>query len=260
VVILINQLERDPAFTKTSLDRIDNFVAKLFDDPKWQPYIYVSTADDNYRKPNIGMWEIFLQDASMIGKDFKPSEASFYCGDAVGPNAQNPIYRWSNIDILFAQNCQLSFYNPDELIGPYVPPDINPQTHKILLIMAADPSQYEDFIQNLPQYQRFQTINEALPSMKNNQQVIITGERLATQAGRRRMIYLIPKELQINTYILMFTRPIKPFVTDQQYRNADMTIRGYANALDFHPSQNYPFELEEKFQPRTEPFPILRIN
>jgi hypothetical protein len=123
--------------------------------------------------------------------------------------------------------------------------------------MAAHASQYAEYLTSLrqqyPIYHVVNKIEDARPYINSRQPVIITGERLAALPGRNRMKYFIPNNLHGDTFIFMFTRPIKPFLTDPQYQNVDLQIRGYANALDYHPNQ-YDIKMNEV------PFVIYRIN
>lgn len=261
-VILTNQLERDPKFTQTALARIRSFIEKLVEMPElrrlarpFHPFVYVSIREDNYRKPRRGMWDMFLEDTGLI-----PSEASFYCGDAQGPDATNPLYRWGNYDVQFAQACGLAYYNPEEILGVFSIP--LPRT-QVILVMAAHPVQYNDHITNLlaedPSY--IQTsLTEAEAALNQGRNVIITGERLATLAGRRRVMHLLPERYRRNTVIYMFTRPIAPFLTPQEAKAADLTIRGYANALDMHPGFKTHITAIATTRTAGEPFRIVRVN
>ena len=62
----------------------------------------MSTADDKYRKPNIGMWETL---SKMI--DIK---SAFYIGDAAGRKGD-----FSDSDLKFAENIEIQFYVPEEI-------------------------------------------------------------------------------------------------------------------------------------------------
>lgn len=53
----------------------------------------------------------------------------------------------------------------------------------------------------------------------------------------------------------MFTRPIKPFITAREFAADGLTIRGYANALDYHSSRTIRGLPESAGQ-----FRIIRCN
>lgn len=259
IVIFTNQLENNPKFTQTSLERINNFITAINDeiddtDFVFNPIIYVAIRDDKNRKPYRGMWDMFLQDYNIT----EVSPASFYCGDAVGPTSPNPLYRWGTFDSEFANNIGLDFYTPDEILGSYIPPKVIPGGDDILLIMAAHPIQYQDYINDLMRkYPNYVTsdLNGVKNHIKNGYDVIVVGERFATRAGRRRVTHFVPALDNHNVRFLMFTRPIKPYLSPEEFAAADANIRGYANALDYHPN----FGLDQEKQ-RGEPFPIIRIN
>lgn len=73
-----------------------------------EPYIFVSSADDKFRKPRTGMFDLFEQVHD------KKIEEAFYCGDAAG-DTNYPPYNWGNADSLFAKNNGLIFYEPREI-------------------------------------------------------------------------------------------------------------------------------------------------
>ena len=65
--------------------------------------IYMSTADDKYRKPNIGMWE-------ECRRFYTKLSSAFYCGDAAGRKSD-----FSDSDLQFANNIGIKFYTPEEI-------------------------------------------------------------------------------------------------------------------------------------------------
>jgi bifunctional polynucleotide phosphatase/kinase len=66
-----------------------------------EPYIFASLADDYYRKPRTGMWNIFT---SLVNV-----REAFYCGDASGNNS------WSDVDLMFAHNNGIEFRIPTQV-------------------------------------------------------------------------------------------------------------------------------------------------
>jgi bifunctional polynucleotide phosphatase/kinase len=70
------------------------------------PWLFVSTKDDEYRKPNIGMWEYFENN---FGHKIN-YESTFYVGDAAGRPQDH-----SDADIKFAEKVGLKFYVPEEI-------------------------------------------------------------------------------------------------------------------------------------------------
>jgi len=72
--------------------------------------LFAALEDDQYRKPQIGMWnkakEIFK------GIDMK---RSFFCGDAAGRNMGQPGGDFSDSDKKFAENIGLKFFTPEQI-------------------------------------------------------------------------------------------------------------------------------------------------
>jgi bifunctional polynucleotide phosphatase/kinase len=76
--------------------------------------IFISTADDHYRKPMTGMWTLFLE-LSKIKVDHKNS---FYCGDAAGRDKnwiKGGKKDFSDADMNFAYNIGLKFEIPENI-------------------------------------------------------------------------------------------------------------------------------------------------
>ena len=71
-------------------------------------YLFVSTKDDNYRKPNLGMWQYF-EDTFGHKIDY---DSSFYVGDAAGRPQDH-----SDADINFARRIDIKFYTPEEIFA-----------------------------------------------------------------------------------------------------------------------------------------------
>lgn len=101
IVIFTNQKSRGEKDKINKYNRVIN-ATKLLDVPL---LLFMSTGDDQYRKPNIGMWETMLQ---MIF----PIKSSFYVGNSAGRPQDH-----SNADILFAKNVGTKFYTPEEFFG-----------------------------------------------------------------------------------------------------------------------------------------------
>lgn len=74
----------------------------------------ISTDKDIYRKPNIGLFELFFEVTGY--ENIEPE--SFMCGDAayeVDREGEFPAYDWSSSDLDFAKNCGLDFKRPNEI-------------------------------------------------------------------------------------------------------------------------------------------------
>lgn len=72
--------------------------------------LFAAIGDDEYRKPNLGMWN----NALTIFKDVDMN-ASFFCGDAAGRNVGLPDADFSDSDKKFAENIKLKFFVPEQI-------------------------------------------------------------------------------------------------------------------------------------------------
>ena len=86
-----------------------NRVISILNHPQYQLWAFISTQDDEYRKPKIGMWNLMLDILSdeSIKIDI---ENSFYCGDAAGRPGD-----FADSDKKFAENIGIRFYTPEEI-------------------------------------------------------------------------------------------------------------------------------------------------
>ena len=79
--------------------RVNNFI-KLLGIPI---IVAMAIGEDEYRKPNVGMYQLITK---MLG----PIKTSFYCGDAAGRRGD-----FSDSDKGFALNCGMRFYHVEDL-------------------------------------------------------------------------------------------------------------------------------------------------
>lgn len=109
IVIFSNQngVKRQKCTHEFVRENFDNFL-KQVDLPI---SIFYSIDTDKYRKPNIGMFNLFKQLFN------KPLE--WYCGDACGRKKD-----FSNSDLYFANNCGIRFKIPEHIFNKQ-PNDIN---------------------------------------------------------------------------------------------------------------------------------------
>lgn len=98
---------------KMAIERKNNILVDLLNEGI-NPWMYISTLDDNYRKPNIGMWDLFTQNIDV------DTENSIFVGDAAGRPQD-----FSDSDIMFAKNIGLRFFTPEQIFpnGKIVIPD-----------------------------------------------------------------------------------------------------------------------------------------
>jgi bifunctional polynucleotide phosphatase/kinase len=99
IVIFTNQMAETEEEKTFKFNRVINAI-KLLNIPV---ILFLSTGNDKYRKPNIGMWQAML-------KMLSPIESSFFVGNAAG----RPQDR-SSADINFAGNTGIPFYTPEQI-------------------------------------------------------------------------------------------------------------------------------------------------
>lgn len=101
------------------------------------PWVFVSTKDDKYRKPESGMWEYFV---SNFNNEIDLN-SSFYIGDAAGRPQDH-----SDVDLGFAENIKLDFRVPEEIF-PAVTIDI-PGYQAMFITVGNQGSGKSSFYQN----------------------------------------------------------------------------------------------------------------
>ena len=123
IVIFTNQagLEGKEQKQADFIFKLNNIIASLDINVSY----FVSTGYGEYRKPMVGFLSILETEIGPIEKS-----ESFYCGDACGRPAG---WKWSSdnstecvkhkkdfsiSDLLFAHNCRLKFYTPEEFYHP----------------------------------------------------------------------------------------------------------------------------------------------
>ncbi|HLX53594.1 MAG TPA: HAD-IIIA family hydrolase [Aquella sp.] len=104
LVIFSNQKVTPREKLDYKLSRMDN-VLQLFASEGLYFIFFVATDDDEYRKPDIGMYAKLFTLCPNI-------KQGFYCGDAAGRTSD-----FSDSDLKFADNCQLVFYTPEQVFG-----------------------------------------------------------------------------------------------------------------------------------------------
>ena len=103
IVIVTNQKVATRYTLKFRLEYL-NYMINLLESHDIHPIVLASLADDQYRKPNIGMWTHLIKDSLVY--------SAFYVGDAAGrPND------FSDSDKEFAANLGIKFYTPEEIFG-----------------------------------------------------------------------------------------------------------------------------------------------
>lgn len=98
-VVFTNQKSKGAKDTENKLARVSNFINMI----PFNIAVFISTADDEYRKPSTGMF--------VLAKSLLPDvQMRYYVGDAAG----RP-HDFSNSDKIFAENAGLKFKVPEQV-------------------------------------------------------------------------------------------------------------------------------------------------
>jgi bifunctional polynucleotide phosphatase/kinase len=146
---------------------------------------FVATAEDQYRKPEIGAWTI-IKDLFQLDRIEKSSESEqvrkamlpdiFFVGDAAGRPQD-----FSDSDLKWAQNIGIPFYTPEEFFPAQIPTP--PREGKQLILLqgmsgAGKSSFYQQYLQPLG----YAHINK--DTLKDKRRVLRATE-MAMQAGQK---------------------------------------------------------------------------
>lgn len=85
-----------------------------------------------YRKPSADIYDLILR----LG-DLKPIKERHYVGDAIGPDATYPPYRWASSDVEFGEAVDAQFHEPLEFFPHSEEP--KPATKKELILFVGNP-------------------------------------------------------------------------------------------------------------------------
>ena len=100
IAIFTNQFAKSKSEKIKKCERIKTFLLKL----NLPVFIYISTDKDDYRKPNIGMWNIFSKNMNI--------KELIFVGDALGRPSD-----FSDSDKLFGENIKAKIYSPEDFFG-----------------------------------------------------------------------------------------------------------------------------------------------
>jgi bifunctional polynucleotide phosphatase/kinase len=122
IVIFTNQYAKSKAEKQKKVDRITTFIKEL----KLPVFVYISTEKDDYRKPNIGMWNLFMKDIPNV-------KNSIFVGDALGRPED-----FSDSDKVFAENIKTMYiYSPEYFFGSAPIPSF--KKYKELIVFVGMP-------------------------------------------------------------------------------------------------------------------------
>ena len=118
IVIFTNQYAKSENEKQKKVKRITTFIKEL----KLPVFVYISTEKDDFRKPNISMWNLFKND--------KEIKNIIFVGDALGRPQD-----FSDSDRLFAENIGISqIYSPEDFFGIAPIPAFNEKKELIVFV------------------------------------------------------------------------------------------------------------------------------
>jgi len=179
LVIFTNQKSRNEKEVVLKMQRMDYFLRLL----SLPVVLLMATGEDQYRKPNIGMWSLL---------PFTSVKEAFYIGDAAGRPGD-----FSDSDKVFAANLGIPFQTPEEFFPSVLPPITNDR--KLVILMGMPGSGKSTFYQThlkplgytYISQDELKTKDRVLTALKK---AVLTGKPIAidatnpTRAGRAEYI------------------------------------------------------------------------
>lgn len=202
IVIFTNQNYKG-ARIQLAMDRINHIINAL-NIQGLNPWVLAANMDNIYRKPNIGMWDVFIQYKHNIDKT-----TSMYVGDAAGRPQDH-----SNSDLLFAQNIGIPFYTPEKIFPNNEV--IIPDTQTIFIFVGMPGSGKSTFYEEKLKpkgwvHANQDTLKTQSKMLSTIRTAISTGKSVAIDAtnpnpDKRKEYIMIAAEYQIPTMIIYFVR------------------------------------------------------
>lgn len=139
IAIFTNNKQKSQKQKIMVLNRVINILNQL----KYQTWAFISTEDDQYRKPRTGMWDLMTETLAEGGVRVD-LENSFYVGDAAGRPGD-----FADSDRKFAENIGIKFYTPEEIF-PGNTLILNPRELNLVVFMgmpgSGEDSYYEKYL------------------------------------------------------------------------------------------------------------------
>jgi bifunctional polynucleotide phosphatase/kinase len=192
IVIFTNQGYKKSQMTM-ALQRVTNILAALIKEGV-NPWVFAATHHNIYRKPDIGMWNVFAQYFPNLDKN-----SSIFVGDSAGRPQDH-----SDNDIRFAQTIGLKFYTPEEIF-----PNNNvtiPDTQTLFIFVGMPGSGKRGWIH--ANQDILKTQPKVLAAVRSS---LSAGKSVAVDAtnpnpDKRREYVMIASQYQIPTLIIYFVR------------------------------------------------------
>lgn len=198
LIFVTNQLAKGEKARKERVQRIQNFMLKL----NLPCYVFISLGEDNYRKPNTGIWDKI----TTLIPDIK---YAFYVGDALGRPQD-----FSDSDKKFAENIGIPYFPPEDIF----PTDIVklPKGKFLVITVGAPGTGKSTYVQRyFPDYyiissDKFKSnkkkiVKELEIQLKLNTSGIVIDATNPTQEGRE-VYYSLAEKYGYTPVVLYFVR------------------------------------------------------
>ena len=191
IVIVTNQKSRHEVDVEESRRRIE-YAVSLLDVPV---VVFVATADDEYRKPGPGIWQI-IKEIFPTGTGGDSGLDAYYVGDAAGRPQD-----FSDSDRRWAEKSGIPFYTPEEFFDSKMPV-LQPDRKKHMILLAGQSgsgksSYYQQHLQPLGyMHINKDTLKDKRRVMRATEDALVGGKNVAidetnpTKAGRREFLDL----------------------------------------------------------------------
>jgi bifunctional polynucleotide phosphatase/kinase len=117
IVIFTNQFAKTKKEKQKKVERLTTFIEKL----NLPVCVYIATEKDNYRKPEIGMWNIFKKDREI--------KNVIFVGDALG----RP-HDFSDSDKIFGEEINAEIKSPEDFFGKSEIPSFKNEKELIIFV------------------------------------------------------------------------------------------------------------------------------
>lgn len=135
-------------------------------------FVFASVKKDNYRKPEIGMWNLFLNLSKIIPKKV------YFSGDALGREVD-----FSDSDRKFAEKIKSSILVPEEVFGEFDPETIpkNKNSKELVIFVGAPGSNkttlyrqhYSDYVHVSKDIQKTREMKVFFTALKENKNIVV---------------------------------------------------------------------------------------
>jgi bifunctional polynucleotide phosphatase/kinase len=163
IVVFTNQSTMNAA---TAMKRMQNFLVQV----NLPIYVFAALKKDKYRKPDIGMWNLFLNKSGIT------PEKIYFSGDALGRE-----FDFANSDKEFAENIGATIFTPEEVFGEFDPNSI-PKRKKEVVLFVGPPGankttlykqKYADYVHVNKDTQKTREMSVYKMALKNGQNIVV---------------------------------------------------------------------------------------